>query len=80
MIVQRLLILVRLFGRLPDAIDRSFAKVLNAATRPFDVINYYGSCLATRVYNRERMARKLPRPALRSPSPTADLDETLLTL
>jgi DinB superfamily len=61
MIVQRLLILVRLFGRLPDAVGRSFAKVLNGATRPFDVINYHGSCLAARVYNRERMVRKLDR-------------------
>lgn len=61
MIVQRLLILVRLFGRLPDAVGRGFARVLNAATPQFDVINYYGTCLAARIYNRKRMATKLDR-------------------
>src|ERR1044072_1877152 len=44
MIVQRLLILVKVFSRLPDSFSRVFACVLNAATRPFDGINYYGSC------------------------------------
>jgi len=46
MIVQRLLILVKVFNRLPDEVSRSFARLLNAATRPFDVINYYGSSAA----------------------------------
>jgi hypothetical protein len=45
MIVQRLLILVKAFSRPPDQVSRGFAHVLNAATRPFDVINYYGSWL-----------------------------------
>jgi hypothetical protein len=61
MIVRRLLILVRVFGRLPDRVGRGFARVLDAATRPFDVINYYGSCLAARVYNRHRMESKFDR-------------------
>ncbi len=43
-IVRALLILVRLFGRLPDPAGRGFAAVLNAATPPFHVINYLGSC------------------------------------
>ena len=60
-IVQRLLMLARLFGRLPPSISRSFARILNAATPPFHAINYYGSCLAARVYNRGRMAAKLDR-------------------
>ena len=61
MVVQRLLVLVRVFGRLPDAIGRVFARMLNAATPPFDVINYHGSCWATRFYSRRRMGRQLDR-------------------
>ena len=61
MIVQRLLILVKVFGRLPDQVSRVFAGLLNAATRPFDVINYYGSCAAALVYNRRRMGAKIDR-------------------
>jgi hypothetical protein len=59
MIVQRLLILVRVFGRLPDPVSRGFAGILNAATPQFDVVNFYGSCMAARVYNRNRMGAKL---------------------
>ena len=61
MIVQRLLVLVRVFGRLPDPVSRVFARALNAATRPFHAINYYGSCAAALVYNRHRMGAKLDR-------------------
>lgn len=61
MIVQKLLILVRLFGRLPDPASRRFTGLLDAATGPFDVINYYGSCLAARIFNRRRMGAKLDR-------------------
>ncbi len=43
-IVRALLVLVRVFGRLPDPLSRGFAAILNAATRPFHVINYLGSC------------------------------------
>ena len=61
MVVQRLLILVTVFSRLPDSFSRVFARVLNAATRPFDVINYYGSCAAALVYNRHRMGAKMDK-------------------
>lgn len=61
MIVQRLLILMRVFGRLPDPVGRGFARVLDAATRPFHLINYYGSCLAALFYNRRRMGAELDR-------------------
>ena len=61
MVVQRLLVLVRVFSRLPDAFSRVFARALNAATAPFDVINYYGSCAAALVYNRHRMCAKMDR-------------------
>ena len=43
-IVRALLVLIRVFGRLPDPVSRGFAAVLNAATPPFHVLNYLGSC------------------------------------
>jgi DinB superfamily len=43
LIVRRLLPIVRLFDRLPEGASRSFAAVLNSATRPFHVVNYLGS-------------------------------------
>ena len=61
MIVQRLLILVKVFHRLPDQVGRVFARILNAATTPFHTINYYGSCAAALVYNRSRMGAKMDR-------------------
>ncbi|SBS76250.1 conserved hypothetical protein [uncultured Mycobacterium sp.] len=61
MVVQRLLVLVRAFGRLPDPISAVYAKILNSATIWFHDINYHGSCAAARVYNRQRMAAKMDR-------------------
>jgi hypothetical protein len=61
MVVQRLLVLVRVFSRLPDAVSRVFARSLNAAITPFNIINYYGSCAAALVYNRHRMGAKMDR-------------------
>lgn len=61
MVVQRLLILVNVLSRLPDLFSRGFAVVLNAASRPFHVINYYGSCAAAIVYNRRCMGAKMDR-------------------
>jgi hypothetical protein len=60
-IVQRLIVLVKLFSRLPDQVSRAYARALDAATRPFDVINYYGSCAGALVYNRRRMGAKMDR-------------------
>jgi hypothetical protein len=59
MIVARLLILVWLFARLPGRVSRRFANLLDASTPLFHVINYYGSCWASRVYNRDRMGARL---------------------
>jgi hypothetical protein len=61
MVVQRLLILVRLFSHLPAWVSRGFAQTLNAGTPLFDRINYYGTNLAALIYNRRRMAAKLDR-------------------
>ncbi|MFI7679406.1 DinB family protein [Actinophytocola sp. NPDC049390] len=43
LILRALTRLVRMFGRLPDGASRTFARILNAATKPFDVVNYLGS-------------------------------------
>ncbi|GAB2545987.1 DinB family protein [Nocardia heshunensis] len=61
MIVQKLLILLRVFGRLPAGAARTNSRFLNAATKPFDLVNFYGSRLAARVYNRRRMGAKMDR-------------------
>jgi hypothetical protein len=55
------LILVRIFSRLPERLDRGFARMLNARTAPFDLINYHGTCWAARIFNRNRMTAKLDR-------------------
>jgi hypothetical protein len=59
MIVRSLLPLVRVVSRLPRSWGRGFAAALNAATGPFDVVNYWGSRAAALVYDRHRMGRKL---------------------
>ena len=61
LIVWRLLPGVRLFGRLPDAFSRRFARALNAGTRPFHVINYLGGCGGALVFHGPRLARLLNR-------------------
>lgn len=61
MVVQRLLVLVRLFGRLPDGVSRIYAQLLDTATPLFHVINYYGSCGGALVFNRRRMGAKMNR-------------------
>ena len=61
LIVRRLLPLVRLLGRLPAAFSRTFAAVLNAATRPFHVINYLGSAGGALVFHGPRLTRQFDR-------------------
>ncbi|GAB2740287.1 DinB family protein [Arthrobacter bambusae] len=61
MIVRSLLPLVRVMSRLPRSWGRGFAAGLNAATGPFDVVNYWGSVAAAMVYDRRRMGRKLEK-------------------
>lgn len=43
LLVRTLMILVRIFARLPCGSSRRFAAALNAATTPFHVVNYVGS-------------------------------------
>lgn len=61
MVVRALLPLVRIVGRLPRPWARAFAAALNAATKPFDLVNYWGSRAAAVFYNRHRMGRKMHR-------------------
>jgi hypothetical protein len=57
MIVRTLLWLVYGFSLLPPAYSRRFAQALNAATRPFHVINYLGSLGGARVLGHAGMER-----------------------
>jgi hypothetical protein len=60
-IVRALLPLMAVFGRLPAGASRGYARLLNVATRPFDLINYLGPCAAVHVYGAQRMSAKLER-------------------
>jgi hypothetical protein len=57
LIVRTLLWLVRGFSMLPDRYSRRFAKALDAATRPFHLINYLGSLGGARVLGHGGMKR-----------------------
>ena len=61
MVVRALLPMVHAISRLPKPVGTAFAAVLNAGTRPFDVVNYWGSRAASLVYNKQRMGRKLDK-------------------
>jgi hypothetical protein len=61
MIVRALLVLVRVFGRLPPWVSVRFATALNAVTTPFDWVNYWGSRLGVRIYGKRRMGPKMSR-------------------
>lgn len=64
MVVRALLPLVHTVSRLPRPVGKAFAAVLNAGTRPFDLVNYWGSRAAALVYNQQRMQRKLDKTLL----------------
>lgn len=61
MIVRALLPIVRMFGHLPDTASRLFARVLNATTPGFHVVNYLGSCAAARVFHGARLVAHADR-------------------
>ena len=61
LIVRALLVLVRIFGLLPDGASKSFARLLDRAHRPFDLINYLGSCAGARIIPPRRMPGMLDR-------------------
>jgi ubiquinone/menaquinone biosynthesis C-methylase UbiE len=61
LIVRALLVLVHVFGLLPDGASKAFARLLDAAHKPFDLINYLGSCAGARIIPPRRMPRTLDR-------------------
>jgi hypothetical protein len=61
MIVRALLPLMAVFGRLPGGVSHGYARLLDATTRPFDLINYLGPCAAVHIYRPRRMGAKLDR-------------------
>jgi hypothetical protein len=61
LIVRALLPIARLFGRLPGPAGAGFACLLNAARRPFHLINYLGSCAGARIIRPARLPRMLDR-------------------
>jgi DinB superfamily len=56
-LVRVLLPLVNAFGRLPPSVSRAFAATLNAATRPFHVVNYLSALPGGRLLDSRTMAR-----------------------
>ena len=60
-VVRVLLPLVNVLARLPNGVSRAWAKVLNAATRPFHAVNYLGPCVAVRVVHGPRLIRLMDR-------------------
>lgn len=61
MVVRALLPLVRAFGRLPEAASRLFARILNATTPGFHVVNYLGSCAGALVFRGRRLDAQADR-------------------
>jgi DinB family protein len=55
LIIRALLGLVRVFGRLPRGASRGYARLLNAGTKPFDVVNYLGSYAGGNTLSPHRM-------------------------
>jgi hypothetical protein len=61
LLVRNLLILVKGLSRLPDAVSRTFAAALNAATRPFHVVNYLCALPGGRVLSGPAMVKLMDR-------------------
>ncbi|MFJ5780334.1 DinB family protein [Streptomyces sp. NPDC093094] len=61
LVVRVLLVLVRVFARLPRSAGRAFARALNAATGPFDRVNHVGPCGAVKVFGPRRTGAAFDR-------------------
>lgn len=61
LIARTLLVLVRIFGLLPDRASKAFARLLDSARKPFDLINYLGSCAGAWIIPPRRMPGMLDR-------------------
>lgn len=55
LIMRALVVLARIVARLPDGVGRAWARLLNAGTKPFDVVNFAGSWLGGSVLPRRAM-------------------------
>lgn len=61
LLVRNLLPVVRVFAWLPSGCSRRFARVLNAGSRPFHLVNYIGSLGGARVLGYGGMERAMDR-------------------
>jgi len=61
MVVRALLILVRIFSRLPPWASLAFAALLDFGTPLFHVVNYWGSRFAALTFNHRRMGAQFDR-------------------
>ncbi|GAA2462848.1 hypothetical protein [Streptomyces macrosporus] len=61
LIVRVLLVVTRLFARLPRGVSMGFARLLNAATGPFDAVNHAGPVGAVKVCGPRRMGAAFDR-------------------
>jgi hypothetical protein len=61
LVVRALLVFVRVFGVLPEGASKAFARLLDSAHKPFDLINYLGSCAGARIIPPRRMPGMLNR-------------------
>ncbi|MEU8528479.1 MULTISPECIES: DinB family protein [Streptomyces] len=61
LVTRVLLTLARGFSRLPRRASKAFARVLDAGTKPFDVVNYLGPCGAVKVFGPRRMGAAFDR-------------------
>ena len=52
---------MKIVGRLPQPVSRAFARLLNSATSPFHVINFWGSRVGARIFSPARMGRRFDR-------------------
>jgi hypothetical protein len=61
LITRSLVMLVKIVSRLPDQFGRGFAGLLDAGTRPFDRINYWGSRAGGQILSPAQVARWMDR-------------------
>jgi hypothetical protein len=61
LLARTLVVLVKLFARLPDAVSRAFAAALNAGTRLFHVVNYLAALPGARVLSNRGMRQLMDR-------------------
>jgi DinB superfamily len=62
-VVVALIRMIKVLGLLPPPATKPLAFVLNASSRPFNAINYWGSRLGAKLYNHRRMGPKFDRVA-----------------